>query len=276
MMKDAYYFSHDSNSRNDEKIISLRMDHGWEGYGIYWALIEMLRDSAAYELETHYKRIAFALHTESELIKSIITNYDLFKYNEDFFWSESLKIRMDKKDQKSKKARESAQKRWGSKHEKCETDANALETQCDSNANKEKKSKEKESKEKENKEEDNIKEILNHLNEKTGKSFRTAKGLKSRLTEGYTVEDVKKVIDIKCSQWANDPAMNQYLRPQTLFSEKFDGYLNENIKPSQSHYAGYSVTALNAIVDKMRDEQATTQDIDIFMEASKEGFKPSE
>lgn len=78
------------------------------------------------------------------------------------------------------------------------------------------------------------KEVLDYLNEKTGKKFRTAKGLKARLSEGYTIDDVKKVIDIKCSQWLHDSAMNQFLRPQTLFSEKFEGYFNENIKPSVS------------------------------------------
>jgi len=36
MKKEAYYFSHDSNARQDEKIIKLRMKLGWEGYGLYW------------------------------------------------------------------------------------------------------------------------------------------------------------------------------------------------------------------------------------------------
>lgn len=218
MAKDAYYFSHDANSRNDEKIISLRMEHGWEGFGLYWALIEMLRESANYELEAHYKRIAFALNADSETIKSVITQFDLFEVTEDLFWSKSLKNRMSKKDEKSQKARESAKKRWGNKHRECETNANALKTQSDSNANK---SKEKESKEKESK------EIINYLNSKTGKKFRTAKGLKARFEEGYTVEDAKQVIDIKVAEWLNDEKMRQYLTPDTLFSQKFDKYLNQ-------------------------------------------------
>ena len=72
-----------------------------------------------------------------------------------------------------------------------------------------------------------IKEVLEYLNLKTGKNFRTAKGLLSRLDEGYTVEDCKKVIDIKVSQWLNDPKMKKFLRPDTLFSQKFDTYLND-------------------------------------------------
>ena len=42
MANEAYYFSHDSNARNDEKVLMLRAKHGWEGYGLYWALVEMM------------------------------------------------------------------------------------------------------------------------------------------------------------------------------------------------------------------------------------------
>jgi uncharacterized phage protein (TIGR02220 family) len=85
------------------------------------------------------------------------------------------------------------------------------------------------SKEKEDKKEpSDVDVILSYLNEKTGKSFRTAPGLKERINEGYKVEDFKKVIDNKCASWQNDSNMKQYLRPQTLFSQKFDSYLNED------------------------------------------------
>lgn len=50
MSKEAYYFSHDTNARNDPKILALRDNWGVEGYGIYWVLIEMLRESNDYKL----------------------------------------------------------------------------------------------------------------------------------------------------------------------------------------------------------------------------------
>lgn len=84
-----------------------------------------------------------------------------------------------------------------------------------------------EEKRREEKKERNIKEILDYLNNKTGKQYKVAKGLQSRFDEGYTVEDAKKVIDNKVSHWLNDPEMKKYLRPETLFSTKFDSYLNE-------------------------------------------------
>jgi len=51
---------------------------------------------------------------------------------------------------------------------------------------------------------------------------------------------------------------------------------SSNSKPVKTNFAGYSIAALNTIVDKMKDHQATTHDIQIFTEASKDGFKPNE
>lgn len=81
-----------------------------------------------------------------------------------------------------------------------------------------------------------VAEIISYLNEKTGKSFKSgvAKNrdlIKARLKEGYSVEDFKKVIDIKVAEWLNDENMSKFLRPETLFSNKFEGYLNQ--KPKQ-------------------------------------------
>lgn len=75
-------------------------------------------------------------------------------------------------------------------------------------------------------------EIVDYLNEKAGTKFRsqtkdTQKHIKARVNEGFTFNDFKKVIDTKTSQWLNDPKMNAYLRPATLFGTKFEGYLNE-------------------------------------------------
>lgn len=81
-----------------------------------------------------------------------------------------------------------------------------------------------------------VAEIISYLNEKTDKNFKSgvAKNrdlIKARLKEGYSLEDFKKVIDIKVAEWLNDEAMSKFLRPETLFSNKFEGYLNQ--KPKQ-------------------------------------------
>lgn len=73
--------------------------------------------------------------------------------------------------------------------------------------------------------------IIDYLNEKSTKNFKsTTKKTKSvidaRINEGFDLDDFYKVIDIKCSQWLYSD-MAKYLRPETLFSNKFEGYLNE-------------------------------------------------
>ena len=80
----------------------------------------------------------------------------------------------------------------------------------------------------------NYKYIVEYLNQKTGKSFShkaksTTAKIHARLVEGFTVDDFKKVIDIKTSEWLNDANMQKYLRPETLFGTKFEGYLNQSI-----------------------------------------------
>jgi len=77
-----------------------------------------------------------------------------------------------------------------------------------------------------------IENIIEYLNEKSGKKFRTnsdktRKVILTRLNEKYTVSQFKKVIDIKCLKWKDDPKMCDYLRPETLFGNKFESYLNE-------------------------------------------------
>ncbi|MGE6376585.1 phage replisome organizer N-terminal domain-containing protein [Peribacillus muralis] len=78
--------------------------------------------------------------------------------------------------------------------------------------------------------------IIAYLNQKTGKRFShkseaNKKLINGRMSEGRTVEDFVHVIDVKCSQWMDDPKMNEYLRPSTLFAQKnFENYVNEKPK----------------------------------------------
>lgn len=79
------------------------------------------------------------------------------------------------------------------------------------------------------------KEIVEHLNLKAGKQYRattkkTQSLIKARVNEGFGVDDFKKVIDNKAAEWKNDKDMNKFLRPETLFGTKFEGYLNQQVK----------------------------------------------
>jgi len=113
MAKDqSLYFSHDSNSRRDPKLVKLLRVVGWNGYGLYWAIVEQLRESDQYRMETDYESIAYDMQTQCKTIKNIVENFKLFKIKDGWFWTESLLRRMKLKDEKSKKCSDSANKRW--------------------------------------------------------------------------------------------------------------------------------------------------------------------
>ena len=78
------------------------------------------------------------------------------------------------------------------------------------------------------------KEIVEHLNIRTGSSYKhttkkTKELIKARYNEGFTLDNFKEVIDKKCVEWMNSD-MEKYLRPETLFGTKFEGYLNQVVQ----------------------------------------------
>lgn len=86
---------------------------------------------------------------------------------------------------------------------------------------------------------DDIKEIIGHLNARLGTHYKptthaTRKLLKARLNEGFTVEEIKTVIDKKATEWLGNASMAQYLRPETLFGNKFESYLNAKVMPQNN------------------------------------------
>ena len=73
--------------------------------------------------------------------------------------------------------------------------------------------------------------VIDYLNKKANTNYRastknTQSFINARVSEGYTVEDFKKVIDSKSKEWLNTD-FEKYLRPATLFGSKFENYLNE-------------------------------------------------
>lgn len=85
-------------------------------------------------------------------------------------------------------------------------------------------------------------EVISYLNLKSGKNFKADSAsairfINGRLKDGYTVDDMKHVIDVKVAEW-KDTERDQYLRPETLFSStKFESYLNQRpVKPKSNVY----------------------------------------
>lgn len=76
-------------------------------------------------------------------------------------------------------------------------------------------------------------EIIAYLNERLGADFKhstkkTQSLIKERINEGFTVDDFRTVIDKKCNEWIGTD-FEKFLRPETLFSNKFEGYLNQKM-----------------------------------------------
>jgi len=92
-MKDAYYFSHDANAKDDPKCVVLIDELGMEGYGIYWMLVETLRSEADYKCPLRMLNgLARRYNTSAEKVQTVVTRYGLFDRDDEWFWSESLMI----------------------------------------------------------------------------------------------------------------------------------------------------------------------------------------
>ena len=156
-MKNAPYFSHDANAIIDKRIIKMRRKYGLEGYGLYWVILELMRQEPDYRLtkdEDTYIQVE-TLCGPSIAVEAYVDDcieIGLFAEEDGYFYSRSFLARMTAKDDQSIKRQQAAKKaassRWGN--------ADAMQTQCEGNANscdsmpkKRKESKRKESKEKE-------------------------------------------------------------------------------------------------------------------------------
>jgi hypothetical protein len=150
-MKDAYYFSHDSNARNDPKILAMRTVYKSVGYGWFWMIIEILREQADFKLpitKYTFSSLAIQLQCECKEIEKFIhdcinefvdENGGLLSSDDKYIWSNSLIKRMQIKEDK-REAKYAAVKRWN--QEQSESNANAEQTDNGSNPKKGKESKE--------------------------------------------------------------------------------------------------------------------------------------
>lgn len=139
MAKDTYYFSHDYNARSDKEMMKVRMKMGMTGIGLYWCIVEMLYEEGGYLNRSEYERIAFELQSNCNDITTLIEEFKLFKFDNEMFWSDSALERLNKRKDKSDKARESVRKRWDN--------TNVLQSNNAPNTIKERKGEEKKEKE---------------------------------------------------------------------------------------------------------------------------------
>lgn len=175
------YFSHDYNARNDPKLQEVLFEHGVAGLGIFWAIIETLYEQGGELPLSACKSIAFALHTESNIVESVVHDFNLFHNDGEKFWSNSVNARINKRNDITEKRKQAALSSWLSRREKqmqSKPDASVM----DCNAIKENKIKE------------NINSISNDIEGKKEKTARrfippTVEEVKARIDEmGYTFD----------------------------------------------------------------------------------------
>lgn len=131
--KDVYYFSHDCNARNDEKILAMRSIYGLEGYAMYFMLVEILREQDEYKLEiTKYtwNTLAMQMHTDAQKVEKFVNDcvkeFRLFVIENNTLYSESLIKRMNLFKEISEIRSKAAKKRW--------ENTNDMQKECKSNA----------------------------------------------------------------------------------------------------------------------------------------------
>lgn len=152
--KDTYYFSHDSNALSDPKILAMRCDYGFESYGLYWAIIELLRNEATYKLPLNKNTCrAIKMQTGTTIdvesyLNDCINEYTdnesgngLFNTDGKSFWSASLLRRMEKYETLKEKRSQAANARWNKekdkdkKEQKTTKKCKCIKGVCKSNAN---------------------------------------------------------------------------------------------------------------------------------------------
>ena len=75
-------FSHANNARYDSRLIALRSRHGWLGYGLYWALLELLNTADEAILVADYCALSYELRVDEATLQSVIEDFDLFDFTQ--------------------------------------------------------------------------------------------------------------------------------------------------------------------------------------------------
>lgn len=103
-----------------------------------------------------------------------------------------------------------------------------------------------------------IKGIVEYLNIKSNSHYKystdkTQTLIKARIKDGFTLDDFKIVIDKKCEEWLGTD-FEKFLRPETLFSNKFEGYLNQKITAKKKTLKDISMSDIDRAIEIERKD----------------------
>lgn len=247
------YFSHDTNTRQDPKVAALLNKYGFEGYGRFWALVEILADQKGYKLpiqkEWQWHGTAAALQMEiqkaKEFIQDLIENLELFRTDGEYFWSDSLLRRMELREEKSKKLSEAgkkgADKKWGKDSQAIARPkpsySQAIATPEEENGQAVA-SKVKESKENNIKKSSDTHQLLihhaenfkDHFEEEYKINWAKESSISKKLLESYDLEKLKKMNDFFFSEFDDAWVKNEAGYGFNIFSLKINDIIQQKKK----------------------------------------------
>jgi hypothetical protein len=114
-MKDAFWFKHDASATRDQRIMALLRAHGWEGYGLFWLAVELMREADGYRLDRdRIDDIAFSMRADGlPVVIDFCCQIGIFCCDDGHVWSPRLLRDMEARDAKSAEAATAAHARWG-------------------------------------------------------------------------------------------------------------------------------------------------------------------
>ena len=270
-MKKTNYFSHDSNARNDDKILAVRMKFGAEGYGIYFMLLERLREDRKYMSIRDYNMIAFDFRTSVDKIKSIVEDFGLFIFTEDgkYFYSENFNERMSVKDEKTEKRSIAGRKGMAIRYAKKQQKDNNVITKLDNLDNnvitdeeknltsKVKESKVKESKVTHTKKSEIFFENFDEVEVEEIPTLETEKEIPLQKSSAKKVSPIEDVFLNNLSKFQNDYPNTKRFQEICMFNNKpeefmlklFDEFIEDNRK-SREHATKEDYTYFYQSIDK--------------------------
>ena len=217
------YFNHDSVARLDIRVIKLRSKLGYEGYGVFWAVLELLFTEENKLCIDDYDSLAFGLQCDSDILRQVIEDFDLFVIEDNCFYSRRLNNHIEEINNKSNKAKENAYKRW--------KNANAMQSHSERNASKVNKSISKVNKSIEERIVDFKKSIqsIEGINDEDKKAFFLYWTEKNKSGSKYRAE-MEKTFDIsrRLKRWSN----NNFNKQKSRFPDYFDSLLFKRMDDS--------------------------------------------
>ncbi len=231
------WFKHDINARHDVKIVAMREKYGASGYGAWWMLIEILRDTEDYKLslrEVPLLRHSLDFPEVEAFVDDCINVYFLLESDDEYVWSESLMKRMEAYDELLVQRAEAG--RLGGVAKAKQNVASAKQSLAKSGDLIRLDKSRVDKKNKEDKFASQIDDVFKYFKTKTGsrvspKTEALRSMIRARLNEGHTVDDCERAIAFAHGDKKDNDDQMKYIRIATIFRPLlFSGYLDAQIK----------------------------------------------